>query len=209
MKTIFLLIGAIATLLLPAHGDILANSDFHNANANWKGDRHAAGEPDTNDSSSIDHASDAKGVILTLKPAHWTKFYQAFDSQDESLCYTVTYQLSADYAPQGVRGGGMMPSRPNPPTLTGMPAPRNAFLSAILEADYSGILQPPTGNDFLLLVVDLTDGSYSSSLIHPTMGKTDPQPTTSVLSDVPPHDEKTFYLIFSTAREASRCSLWP
>ncbi len=197
MKTL-LLLGAAAVLLLPVRGDILANGDFHNGKANWKGTLKAAGDSDTNDISSIDHPSDAKGVIVDLSKGLWPRIYQTFDSQDKSLNYTVTYQLSADYAPHTGGSGGMMPPQPPPPPPgSNRTGPPNFFLSNILDGPYSGALRPPTGNDFLLLVVDLTDGTYSSSLIHPTLGKTDAQTATGILSDVPPHDEKTFYLIFS------------
>jgi len=48
----------------------------------------------------------------------------------------------------------------------------------------------------MLVIVDLTDGTYSSAVIHPTMGKTDAQTATGTLANVPPHDEKTIYLVF-------------
>jgi len=131
MKTTLLACACLT--LLPVRGDILANGDFHNGKAQWKGNIRAASDSAMNDISSIDHESDAKGVIVDLKN-YWSVASQSFNSHDKSLDYTVTYQLSADYAP----GKGIV--KPPSIALRGGPYPSgrpNLFLSYLIGGTYT------------------------------------------------------------------------
>jgi hypothetical protein len=182
-----------ALSLTTARADILANGDFHDGKAHWKGDLHEASDSDHYDTSSINQTGGPSGVIVDLAKGGYPRIYQVFNSHDETLNYSVTYQLSADYAPKPPPPGAFhvsMALAPNSP-------PVNDFLSFILGGPYSGDLKPPAGNDFLLLVIDITSATYSVATIHPTSGSTDAQTATGVLAHVPAHDEKTVYLIFS------------
>ena len=193
MKPLALALFASLISLVCIKADILANGDFRDGKAHWKGDLHAASDLDHYDTSSINQMNVPSGVVVNLERGPYPRIYQVFDSQDETLNYNVTYSLSPDYAPKPPFPGAIHVSRslaPNSP-------PVNDFLSFILGGPYSGDLKPPTGNDFLLLVIDTTSATYSVATIHPTAGSTEPQTATGVLEHVPAHDEKTVYLIFS------------
>ncbi len=97
----------------------------------------------------------ASGIVVELgKARYWPKAYQTFNTHDNSFNYSVTFKLSADYAPASNKGFNPPPSRPS--DASNPFGPRNELLPSVLDGGFVGALTPPTGNDFLLLVVDLT-----------------------------------------------------
>ncbi len=76
-----------------ADQDILANSNFSDGKAHWKGD---VEDPDTNDLSTLGEPGAGAGAVVKLNK-DWTKMYQVFVPPTKKLYYTVTFQLSADY----------------------------------------------------------------------------------------------------------------
>lgn len=197
MKTLAFALVAVLSLSF-AKADILVNGDFHDGKAHWKGDIHAASDSDTGSygTSSMDQTGGAPGIVVELKKAQWPKAYQTFNTHDNSFNYSVTFKLSPDYAPASRPQNGLNPPPGHPPGTPNPFGPRNEFLSSVLGGNFVGNLTPPTGNDFLLFVVDLTAATYSAAVIHPTPG-TDSQTITGVMKDVPAHDEKVLYLVFN------------
>lgn len=206
MKTLTLVICALLGFGL-VHADILVNSDFHNGKASWKGDLRGASDRAMNDSSSLDNNSQSGGVIVELKGT-WVRIYQTFNSHETNFKYTVTLQTSDDFAPQGASAGGMNMNpmrspgmnRPQPPMPPGTPAPSNPFLSQLLGGNYSGNANPPQGNEALLMVVDLSNGTFESATLHIDPNSKAPQTLTGTIPELQPHDEKTLYLIFPAGK---------
>ena len=178
------------------HADILANGDFSDGKAHWKGDAKSTSDKDAYDMSTVDNPTAPNGIIVNLLKGTWAKVFQTFNTHEDSFNYSITFKTSADYAPVA-RSNGM--GMGMPPGIPGAPGQRNEFLSTILGGDYSGNLNPPRGNDFLLLIIDMTSSTFSSAVIH-TTGSTDQQTVTGVMNHVPAHDEKNIYLIFSPGK---------
>jgi hypothetical protein len=111
--------------------------------------------------------------------------YQTFNTKDTSFTYSLTFKVSQDYAPK------------QPPEYWVKGGPSNPFLSYVLGGKYKGDLQPPKGNDFLLVVFDQTAGLYSAVTITPQVGSTDTQTVTGTLTGVPAHDEKVLSIVFN------------
>ena len=74
----------------PLRADILANGDFHDGPAHWKGD---AKEIEAGDLS----AGAKPGITVTLKKDKWTKIYQTFATHEKEVDYNITFTLSSDY----------------------------------------------------------------------------------------------------------------
>src|SRR5258708_38830555 len=87
---------ALLTLasMISLQADILANGNFTNGRAHWKGDAQ-----DLDPSSSLPNLSAQGGVTITLKKDKWTKLYQTFTTRERKLHYSITCTLSPDYQP--------------------------------------------------------------------------------------------------------------
>ena len=81
----------VLACFIPLRADILANSDFADGRAHWKGDAHPA------DTSDLADPSSSAGMTVTLKKNEWTKIYQVFLTKEPTLRYIVTFKLSSDY----------------------------------------------------------------------------------------------------------------
>jgi len=87
-------------LAVPLRADILANSNFADGRAHWKGD---GKEIDTDDIS----AGNQPGITVTLQKDKWTKIYQVFSTQEKKVSYNITFTLSNDYrVDKGAGGSG-------------------------------------------------------------------------------------------------------
>ena len=86
----------LLTCILPLQADILANSNFADGRAHWKGD---AQDAETADSHNLARApsGNSAGVVIKLQKDKWNKIYQNLTLRDAKLLFTITFQLSADY----------------------------------------------------------------------------------------------------------------
>ena len=149
---------------LKADTNILANSDFSNGKANWKGDGQDASAPDITDVSvPLDNSGSVKGMIITLGQGYKT-ISQDFSSPDKTLTFSMTYKTSPDYQPDSLMGSATMimqsllkipltdsPGPGMPPRPPGMPPsmpfgrpqggsiPKNSALVAIADLDQNTI----------------------------------------------------------------------
>jgi hypothetical protein len=96
MKALALFILLAFASVVSLQADILANGDFSDGHAHWKGD---AQDPDTGGDLTANPSSNA-GVIIKLKKDKWTKIYQSFSTHEKKLRYTITFTLGADYSPE-------------------------------------------------------------------------------------------------------------
>lgn len=178
-----------------AKADILANGDFHDGKAHWKGDFKLASDTDHHDMSSIDKPSENGGAVINLSTIY-PKIYQTFNTHQNAFDYSLTFKPSTDYASTGVSRS----TQPRHPTPSNYSNQRNAYLSQILGGNYSGDLDPPMLNEFLLIVVDMSAGTFSSAIIPVKPGLTNPQTVKGTMRDVPAHDEKVLFIVFGSGR---------
>jgi len=85
----------VLAFTLPLRADILANGNFADGRAHWKGD---AKEIDANANNLT--TGNPSGVTVTLKKDKWTKIYQTFNTHAKKVQYSITFTLSPDYQVQ-------------------------------------------------------------------------------------------------------------
>ena len=97
---------------LPLRADILANGNFADGRAHWKGD-------------AKDIAGAQPSVTVTLQKEKWTKIYQTFDTHAKEVRYSITFTLSPDYQVQqdsyNAGSGTMSGPTPGLDDIEGMP----------------------------------------------------------------------------------------
>jgi hypothetical protein len=173
LAAIFLVIG----FSLPLRADILANGNFTDGRAHWKGD---AKEINTDDISS----GNQPGVTVTLNKDKWTKIYQTFTTHENKVQYSITFTLSDDYQVDQERrdmdSGSVSGPSPGLDDIEGM---------------YPLYLFSHRGG-WTLIVQDF--GAGGSSYIHPRPDpkKTDSQTLTGHIRGLSSNDEKILVLAF-------------
>jgi len=179
MRTLLFAVLVLA-LILPLRADILANGNFADGRAHWKGD---AKDIDTGD--DLSNPSPQGGVTITLQKDKWTKIYQTFDTQEKNVQYSITFTLSSDYQVQensSNEGSGSMQGSVTPglDDVEGMPY----------------IYGYSLGGSWMLVVREF--GSYGSSYLHPRPDpkKTDSQTLTGEISGLTASAEKIILLAF-------------
>lgn len=90
MKAVALAL-SVAAMLLPLRANILANGDFAEGHAHWRGDAQDI------ISTDLTNPSPHGGVTITLKKDAWTKIYQTFPARDAKARWSITFSLSSDY----------------------------------------------------------------------------------------------------------------
>jgi len=104
--------------------NVLANGNFANGKASWKGDIKDGTSSDMTDiASSMSDQGKVTGMMVALN-GHWTKFSQVFSTRETALNFSMTYQTSADFAETPLKGGNM----------TSMPRTVEAFFLEYLPA---------------------------------------------------------------------------
>ena len=95
MKLILTIVSLFAGIL-SLQADTLANGNFAEGRAHWKGD---AKESPSADAPNLSSGSSALSgcVVIDLKKNAWTKIYQVFPTQETQLYYNINFRLSADY----------------------------------------------------------------------------------------------------------------
>jgi hypothetical protein len=70
------------------------------------------------------------------------------------------------------------------------------FLTQLFGSPVVGDLDPPQGNDILLIFVDATNLTFEVAHIHPDLKAKGIQTATGNVDEIGAHDEKIFYLVF-------------
>jgi len=164
-----------------AHADdILANEDFSNGAANWKGD---AREPDVsapNSIPSLDSTSTPanNGLVVQLKPDTCTTISQIFSTHETSLTLTATYKISSDYKAAGWGPDGL-----------------KSFITGLLNLRIEGAIEAAPGS-WLTLIADPMQAKICYCSFTPATGNPAAQTTAATFPQLMAHAEKTFCLVF-------------
>jgi hypothetical protein len=165
----------LSITLLPLHAhDILANGDFADGAAHWRGDGKSpsdAGQPD------------ATGLIIQLDPTKWTKISQVFNTRESALSFTITYKTSSDcaFSNDASKGTDLMVSVEDLISLTG--------------TRYRNPLRLKAGS-WLLMVNDPSEASMTYYEIQAKIGSPDAQTVTGNIPKLVAHEEKQIFLAF-------------
>jgi hypothetical protein len=176
MKTVLIALVVLACAL-PLRADILANGDFTDGPAHWKGD---AKEITSDDLT----AGNQPGVVVTLKKDAWTKIYQTFSTHEKEVQYSITFKLSSDYQVD------QSPYDPSSGSVSG-PSPGLDDIEGVYP------LYAYTYNGVWTLVVREFGGT-GWNYIHPRPDpkKTDSQTLTGSIRRLTDHAEKILILAF-------------
>ncbi len=187
---------AFTSAALPA-ADILANGDFAQGKAHWKGDGKDASSADMTDiSAPLGSQSAVKGMLLKLK-GDWTSISQIFNTRETKLTFSMTYKTTPDFSLSGGRPGpGGAPSPMN------RPGGQLGFggLQPILEKLVGFRLQggggPIRPNAALLVIADPAQNQVMYTWVPLPPASTEVQTTGTTIDGLMAHEEKTFYLAF-------------
>jgi hypothetical protein len=156
MKALAFALLAFASIF-PLRADILANSNFADGRAHWKGDAE-----DIDSSGDLSNSSTQGGVTITLKKDRWTKIYQTFTTRAKKLHYSITFTLGSDYDPI------VTPEEPYVPGAQILPTPG-------LD-DIPGVPVYYAQHDGSWMAIIAQSGRSSSSFpLRPDVKKSDPQ----------------------------------
>jgi hypothetical protein len=169
-KLVIILMIAASSLTLRA--DILANGDFSDGTAHWKGDATPG------DLASAGFMM-SPGVVIELNDSKWTKISQDFDTQENELQFSITYQTSPDCAFSEIK------------------SKVNRDISQIIG------LRLKKGNPIVLpeeawmvILVDYAKNLVTSFAIKPVLGASGRQTVTGTIPRLEAHENKTLYLAF-------------
>ncbi len=194
MKPVILMTLGLAVSLAfiaPLKADnILANSDFSDGSANWKGDGKDASSVDMTDiGTSLDNSGAAKGMIVTLDPKRWKMISQTFETSEKALDFSMTYKTTSDFSEGAVPGGlGItmilqtmlkIPLQSNngfgfPPNMQQRPGASSSALVAIADLDQNVVIYSPVSANLS------TDSTTNSTRLNGLLE----------------HAEKTLYVLF-------------
>jgi hypothetical protein len=169
-KLMIILMIAASSLTLRA--DILANGDFSDGTAHWKGDA-TPGDP------ASAGLMMSPGVVIELNDSKWTKISQEFDTQENELSFSITYQTSSDCA--------------------------FSTAKSKMSRDISQIigLQLKKGNPMVLpqdswmvILVDYAKNLVTYFAVKPVLGAPGLQTVTGTIPRLEAHEDKTLYLAF-------------
>jgi hypothetical protein len=176
MKGLLLFV-LLASSTLLARADILANGDFADGPAHWKGDAKEISSDDLT-------AGNQPGVVVTLKKDAWTKIYQTFSTHEKEVQYSITFKLSSDYQVD------QTPYDPSSGSVSG-PSPGLDDIEGVYP------LYAYAYNGAWTLVVQ-EFGASGWNYIHPRPDprKTDAQTLTGTIRRLTDHAEKILILAF-------------
>jgi hypothetical protein len=149
---------------LTLRADILVNGDFSNGRASWAGD--AAPES----SSSL---------IINLDEKHWTKVSQTFNTHENELNFSVTFQLS----PGGEFSKGKSKINGEVSHIIGRKLKKGHPLTL-------------PKNSWVLILADYAKELVTTVAIPSKSGVTDAQTVTGTIPRLEAHEEKTLFLAF-------------
>jgi hypothetical protein len=159
MRALFLL---LVVWTLPLRADILANGSFADGKAHWRGDA---------------HESTTGGIVIDLDPVKWTSVSQTFSTREPNLDFSVTFQISDDYASKI----GSLLSQSAIENLTG-----------ILYKKAIGV----GPNSWLVMIVDPAGRDMHYGRVPVKPGEANPQTQNGPMANLVEHEEKTLYLAF-------------
>lgn len=188
MQKLLLLVGFLFLATSSLRAGILANGDFSDGIAHWKGDCRVG-----DSGGSLPAYSDRGGIIFPLANK-WTKIYQTFDTRETGLKVTIHYSTTPDYKTGQASTG--TPGAISFPINMGI----TSILSDITKLRFQdgpggGAASHLTPDDWLVVLVDSASNIVKYVIIKPTPGK-DEQTIVATLPDIVAHEDKTFYLAF-------------
>jgi hypothetical protein len=173
-----------------ADDKILANGDFAEGKAHWKGDGKDAGGTDMTDiSASMNSQGSVKGMVVELKPG-WTSVSQVFNTHETTLNFSMTYTTSPDFMiqPSGGAFGGMKAVLER---LVGFPLDMGGTPGGPPQ---HGSFQAQSGSA-LIVIADPSQNLVISSYAKLTSGN-GAQTTGTTIDHLMAHEEKTLYVAF-------------
>ena len=166
MKSL-LLLALFAVSVQAAQADILANGDFADGTAHWKGDHLTA----------LDTPS--QGIVLKLNPKSWTKIAQTFNTRENSLDYEITYSFTAEttfhFDPT--------------PTATVWPVSLNSLTGMYFKTPLT-----ITPGNWLVMMADPASNLLTYCEITQKLGSADSMTITGTIPKLEAHEEKTLIL---------------
>ena len=149
--------------------DILANGDFTDGKAHWKGDVFDS-SADTSSSPT-----DAQGLTVQLNGSKWTKVFQIFNTRESALDFSLTYKTSSDCSFKPVT------------QLT------IADLFDVIGLRFVESLNTRPGN-ILIMMVDPAQNMMRYTEAKAVLGSPDPQAIKGTIPELVAHEEKTLYI---------------
>ncbi len=178
-STLGLVFLGLALLPLQADIDILANSDFSNGKAHWKGDAEEASASVAD--GGLGNGAASNGLILNLKPHSWTSISQTFNTSESKLALSITYKTSSDYKLGWLATDGII-------------GPLGGFLGIRLRGNPG----PMPADSVLVVIADLAQNAVIFQPLN--LKASDDFTTASIQMDgLMEHEEKTLYIIFPDA----------
>jgi hypothetical protein len=173
MKKLALLLLLATTFIARADTNILANSDFADGTAHWRGDGSSAGGPDSDNPLNSNPGS---GITIQLKSS-CAYISQDFSTRETSLAYTITCKLSSDYQSTGWASGAGLTD----------------ILSQLFGVRINGSIKSEPAS-WLVIVMDPHQAKMCYSYFTPK-----PSPNPQTITGTIPHllefAEKSFYLV--------------
>jgi len=202
--TAFLLLFAALALCAtqsPAE-DILANGNFANGKAGWKGDGKDAGGTSIDDvAASMDNQGSASGMVVSLKRGI-TYVSQTFHSAETALVLSMTYKTSNDFQATGNARAGRSSGPPGAPTQPGGMPPgmggSGGPITAILGFQVQGELPMPGKDQAVVLIADPSQNAVISALSPFPASPGAAHTSTVTLDQLMAHEEKTLYIFLPT-----------
>jgi hypothetical protein len=163
-----LIVLAAALLTLPAGAGILANGDFAEGTAHWRGDGQD-GNP---------------GIIINLDPQKWTEISQTFNTRDSQLQFSVTYSLSDDCS---------LAARPTVNSETILDQDIFAQLTGVMCMPFHDSMP---SNVWMAYIFDPASRHFDSVEVYSNSAD-NPKTFSGFINNLVEHEEKMLYLIFS------------
>jgi hypothetical protein len=160
----------IAASPLFARADILANGNFSDGTAHWRGDGH-------------DLSDGSPGIIIQLDPSKWTQISQTFNTRENALDFSVSFQTSSDFS---------LSTDPNS-TIGNILS--IADLADMTGTRFKNSIHVDSGL-WLLMVVDPAEAMMTYYKIKTKPGSTDVQTTKNAVPRLVAHENKTIFLAF-------------
>jgi hypothetical protein len=165
---------------------ILANGNFSEGKAHWRGDGKTADSTDMTDvTASLDHSGDASGMYIPLSQTKWSSISQIFSTRETALQFSMSYKTSADFA---LRSGpeGFFPS-----------TSLDALIQKLVEFPLSNIgLQQTKPETVLVIISDPTQNLVIYTTVPFPDKASDSETASTIISGLMAHEEKTLYIAF-------------
>jgi hypothetical protein len=160
--------------------DILANGDFSQGVAHWKGDaKSLSTDPDLMDPAARNDTTPSLAGILIPMQSRWAKISQVFNTKETALDFTITYKTSSDVA--------FSDASAFPVTKT---------LQSLIGIPFQNSSETIAPKSWLVILMDPASRTATYIPFQPTLGSRDPQTATGSIPKLVAHEEKTFYIAF-------------